>query len=238
MISASKLIRYCGYVHVLAALPPKGKAELQREENKRLAADRGRVFHQAVDDWVARGNLPMVDDLEIQGWLDLLMSQWAPPVSTVTEVAWGLSPSGEYLEVDEPEPHVYVARNGSSLLTAGRLDVGWTQGANIYGDRPHIAACCDWKTGRYPVTPAHRNLQCNAGGMALAQKLGAEAYLPGVYYTRDGFFDWGEPVLLGSPEHQAMFAEVKMAALLDGTPVPGSHCSSCWERKRCAHATP
>jgi hypothetical protein len=237
MRSASRLLRYCAYPEVLSTIPPRTAPERLREANKRAAADRGKIFHTGVETWAATGTIPVVEDLEIQGWLDLLASQWKPPVGLITEMAWGLSHDGEHLEVTEPEPHVYVASNGSSLLTAGRLDAGWTQGISVPTNGPHIAFCGDWKSGRFPVTPAYRNLQANAGGIALAKKLGAAGYVPGIYYCRDGYWDWGEPVMLGSPEHRNIFAEIKAAALLDsGTPVPGEHCATCWERKKCAHS--
>jgi hypothetical protein len=106
-----------------------------------------------------------------------------------------------------------------------------------FDDRLYLV---DWKTGKWPVTPPAKNLQVNAAGIALAQRPGfiapPTAYVPGIYYTRDGVFEWGEPVELGGPAHLAIFEEIRAAALLDETPRPGDHCGSCWERRACAHA--
>jgi hypothetical protein len=148
----------------------------------------------------------------------------------MVETAWGLSADGSGVPVDEPQAHVYVPQAGCpAILTAGRSDVSW-----IDFDRDTLYVV-DWKTGKWPVTPAGRNLQINAAGIARANRITAR-YVPGIYYARDGVFDWGEPVELGSLAHAEIFADVKAAALLDETPRPGPHCGNCWERKACTHA--
>lgn len=224
MITASALKPHCGYAAVLEARRP-------RSEKLVIAGQRGGGFHGAVERWAKDGEPPTIDgDLEAQGWLDLLASQWSPPRGAMFELAWGLSPEGEYVAVDEPEPHKYVARNGSQLLTAGRADVCWV------ADPARLLVVADWKTGAWPVTEAHANLQVNAAGRALAKWLECPAYAPAIYYARDGFWDWGVRVWLGSPNDTAMFAAVREAALLDETPRPGPWCGRCWQRKNCAFA--
>lgn len=218
MISASALAPNCGYARILSAKRP-------RPASTQEAADRGVTFHAAVEAWIKTGELPMVDDLEMQGWLDLLESQWTPPVNAECEIAWGLRLTGSYTDVDEPEPHKYVARDGGELLTAGRADVAWEARGVL-----HVV---DWKTGRWPATAAPMNLQVNAAGIALAKRVGATSYRPAIYYVRDGAWDVGDEVPLGSPVGLGMLHEVRTAALLPPEPRPGSWCSRCWERKQC-----
>lgn len=233
MITASALRRHCGYAKVLSNRPPVGAKEIAARDRRDEAAARGTIFHAAIEAWVKTGTPGVVADPEIQGWIDLLAMQWAPPPGSVTEEAWGLSPEGDYVHVLEPEPHVYVSVKGEPLLTAGRSDISWP----APGTDPHRPIyVLDWKTGKWPVTPPAANLQINAAGISHARGLLASTYVPGIYYTRDGVFEWGEPVELGSLAHAQILADVMAAALLDEQPRPGPHCNDCWERKACAHA--
>lgn len=218
MISASALAPNCGFARILSSKRP-------RPPSTEEAAARGTTFHAAVETWVKTGEFPAVDDLEIQGWLDLLASQWTPPERAEVEVAWGLRPDGTYTDVDEPEPHVYVARDGGELLTAGRADLAF--------GRAGILHVVDWKTGRWAAAPAVANLQVNAAGLALAERAGLSAYLPMIYYVRDGYPDFGDVVPLGSPARADMFERVREAATLPPEPRPGPWCARCWERKDC-----
>lgn len=232
IVSASALRRDCGYPRAL-------NRERKPTPEQQASMDRGTVFHQAVETWARTRELPVVPDLEMQGWLDLLAAEWSPPSDGEYEVAWGLAHDlcgtggPHFTEVDEPAPHVYMARDGGELLTAGRADVDWMDGSDTL-------AVADWKTGKWPTTPAESNLQVNAAGIALALKWGLPAYRPGIYYARDGFWDWGPRVVFGTPEFERMWGDIRAAALLDETPRPGPWCDPCWERKtkRCARAAP
>ena len=227
IVSASSLVRHCGYARRL-------KREKPRTPEMEEAARRGTVFHAAVEvDPVAlsRGSVPQVDDAEMQGWLDLLAvsDQFRPNASTEVEVLWGLGFDGQYVEAVETAPHVYEAAPGQpALLTAGRADIAWERNGCVY--------LGDWKTGKWPATPAVDNLQVNAAGMALMARTRSLSYVPMIYYARDGYWDLGREVVVGSPDWYRIFGEVKSAALLDETPRPGPHCTGCWERRACAHA--
>lgn len=223
-------MRNCGFPRVLKnVLPADAKARAARARRD-VAAGRGTVFHGAIETWVRDGVPGTAEDPEIQGWIDLLASQWAPPPGTELEIAWGLTPDGEHVFVEEPESHVYVSPVASvALLTAGRADAAWLG----YDGVLYVP---DWKTGKWPVTPPASNLQANAAGIALARRWEARAYVPGIYYARDGAFEWGEAVEIGSLAHAEIFADITAAAQLDNEPRPGAHCSSCWERKACTYA--
>lgn len=228
IVSASSLVRDCGYQRTL-------RRTRKPTPGQQVAMGRGNVFHAGVEMWARDRVMPALTDLEIQGWLDLLAADWQPPVDGEYEVAWGLRAElrdgvpPAYVEVDEPEPHVYVARDGGPLLTAGRADVAWTGGDGIL-------RVPDWKTGKWATTEARLNLQANAAGIALALKRGLTSYIPGIYYARDGFWDWGEVVVFGTAAFERIWGEIRSAALLDETPRPGAWCGRCWERRGCTYA--
>lgn len=221
MISASSLVRHCRYANVLKA----GRATTPAQQ---ASLDAGTRFHAAVEEWLHTGVLPALDDPEVQGWVDMLAAAWSPPLGAEAEVAWGLTLFGYYIDVTEPEPHKYAATSGAPLLTAGRADLAFERHGVLY--------VVDWKTGRWPVTPAVDNLQVNAAGIALAQKFGATSYVPAIGYVRDGHVEFGDEVPLGSAACERMFNEVVAAAALDELPHPGDWCGRCWERKVCPQA--
>ena len=227
IVSGSALVRHCGHARKLRR--EKAPTPAQQE-----AIRDGVLFHAAVEDdpiGLSRGSVPHVDNPEIQGWLDLLAAsdQFRPTVNVETEILWGLGFDGQYVQAVETAPHVYEpAPMQPSLLTAGRADIAWERRGCVYVG--------DWKTGRWPTTPAVDNLQVNAAGMALVGRTGSTSYIPMIYYARDGYWDIGREVIVGTADWMRVFGEVKTAALLDETPRPGPWCSGCWERRACAHA--
>lgn len=227
IVSASALVRHCGFARKL-------NRERPRTPEQQAAMDRGTKFHAAVEVdpvGMSRGQVPQVDDMEMQGWIDLLAStdEFRPTVNVETEILWGLGFDGQYVAAVETQPHVYDPAPGQpSLLTAGRADIAWERHGCIY--------VADWKTGKWPTTPAVDNLQVNAAGTALAARTDSASYIPMIYYARDGFWDVGREVVIGSADWMRIFGEVKNAAMLDETPRPGEHCRGCWSKRACAHA--
>lgn len=222
LVSASALTR-CGWARVL-------KRQKPRSANMITAADRGTLFHKLVEGWATTGVVPVCDDLEMQGWLDLLAMSWEPPKTALFELALGLGPNGEYVDVEEPLPHVYTPKAGLGvpLLTAGRADVVWLIDGIVY--------VLDWKTGVWAVEQAATNLQFWALGLAAAAKVRAVGIRVGVCYVRDGVFEWSDLVEVGSLAHQERWEDVRAAATVGEAPRPGVNCIGCWERKSCSHA--
>jgi hypothetical protein len=232
MITASALKRSCGYPRALSKLPPTTAKERDARARRDAAAEKGTLFHAAVELWSSGGALPQVHDGEVQGWLDLLATTWRPLPGMVFELAMGLRPDGTGVVCDEPEPHVYVARDGSELLTAGRADV--VRGLMVPLFDHHLVVVRDWKTGKWSVDPPGRNLQTSALAIAACSIAGADGFMREIHYTRDGHTDADvEPVLVGTPEYAALLGEVRAAALLDDQPRPGPHCEKCFDRRRC-----
>ncbi len=241
-VSASALRRHCGHPRQISREQPKS-ARVQ------AAADLGTAFHAAVAKWAETGALPPPDACggdEVRGWLELLAMQWSPPPRAMLEHAMGLSPSGRYVDVveDPPDSHQYVAVDHDAegpypLLTAGRADVVWRDGGMEPGEvLRDIATVLDFKTGRYAVEAPATNLQLAALGFAAADMFGSGHMRLGIYYARDGVFEWSDVIELDGDHAAALWADVEDAALLDETPRPGEHCGPCWERRmgRCSFA--
>lgn len=223
VVSASALARFCGHGRVVNKTATKSKRQ-------QAACDKGTLFHSAIELWAKGGRIPDVNDAEVSGWLQTLAMQWEPRPGMEFEIALGLSPLCTYVEVDEPEPHVYVSRDGSPLLTAGRGDVAWTEAG--------VAKLRDNKTGRYVTESASTNLQLHSLGLAWAAKTKCDAYQVEIYYARDGSIDRSDVIPLDSDEAAARWEDVRQAALLDETPRPGEWCmTTCWpgKLKKCPH---
>jgi hypothetical protein len=171
----------------------------------------------------------------IRGWLELLAMQWSPPPGALLEEAMGLCVDGHYVPVLEPQPHVYEPDPACELapghlLTAGRADVVWCDKGT--------ATVLDFKTGRYAVDAPATNMQVAALGFAAADMFCSRDMRLGIYYARDGVFEWSDVIDLESPDAAALWSDVEAAALLDETPRPGEWCGTCWDKRtgRCAFA--
>jgi hypothetical protein len=227
VLSASALKANCGYPRALDLVTPRS-AKLQ------AAADLGTNFHLAVETWAKKGDLwhgvQVCATEEVRGWLELLATTWAP--TGECEVALGLGSGGEYVPVNEPQPHVYVpVEAGTSLVTAGRAD-------HVVMAGP-IVVVEDFKTGKWPAPDVAVNLQLTALALAAASKHQAIGFVRRILYVRDGHVDADQqPVMLDSDEGAAAWEMVLRAAQLDDSPRPGAHCGPCWERrtKRCTFA--
>lgn len=246
MISASSLMRNCGYPRELMRIHPKSDALVK-------GAALGTLFHEAIPAWAESQEVPATADEEVNGWLDLLAATWWPPAGALFEAAFGVTTSGRYSEVQETSPHVYTAGGDPrNLLTAGRMDLAYVE-AHVFQPSPFVViegdvsdpipegelvtVIRDWKTGKWPTTEASRNLQLAAAGFAMAEKWRTKWMRLEVYYVRDGVCD-SAVLNLDSPEAAALWAELDAAARLDDKPNPGEHCGDCWERrkKRCQFA--
>lgn len=246
MWSASALRRNCAFPAVIGKRPPDPKKlawveaalkewpgygegpivsdkAVQTLINQHVSKVRGTAFHLAVETYLRTGEPAQSNDLELDGWVDALLAQWSPPAWVKLEIAWGLGFDGQHLMVAEPRPHQYESMGGLPLLTAGRCDIV---------DRHPITGylwVSDWKTGKSAVEPPATNLQVNAAGLALVERFGAPGYVPRIYHARDAVFEDGDPVERGSDAAREMFEDVKRAALLPDTAIPGAWCASCWD---------
>lgn len=221
MITASGLRRHCAYPVTLSKL-------VKPDSRSQAAMAKGTAFHKLMEQFLLgdEGAVAMPEDEELASWVT-----WARAYASrgYPEVAVGLSTTGLYVPVDEPEPHVYVARDGTPLLTAGRID--------FLRKADGIVVVGDWKTGKYKADPVTRNLQLTALALAAAEMMGADGFVRQLVYVRMKEVDEDEqPIMLDSAEAGRCWEMVREAAMLDPlVPVVGAHCRNCWDlkKKRC-----
>lgn len=208
-------LKICGYANVL------GK-QRKRTPSQKAAMDRGSDFHTCLHHGTES------DDPAVKEWLALARRSMQLPDGAELEIPLGLSPDGRHVTVREVEPHVYEPLMPVKLLTAGRADVMWTE--------PPVVHLGDFKTGTSHLGPPELLPQLQALGFAAADLCSAEAMRLGIYYARDGVWDWSDVIALDSPKAAELWDMVVACATADESPKPGPQCSSCWERKACSHA--
>lgn len=221
--TASGLDRYCGL-----------KLKLSRENEKpartQRAATLGTEFHSIAAAHLSHQPLPPMSGATVSGWYAKMLERLIPelPQSVTVEMAVGLAKDGSYVEVHEPQPHVYVARNPTQQLSVGgRLDIAW----NHYD----TAIVVDIKTGGTALGAPDRLPQLQMLGLAYAAYTHATSLVVGIYYARSGTLIWGQKIEL--PDTALLEDVIRMAEMSE-EPVPGSWCASCYSRKHCASAQP
>jgi hypothetical protein len=215
----SQLRAHCAYPLTLEALGPRKYA-------RDIAARKGSDLHARIDQWVRTGTLDLVGAVdEVRAWAETMSRGWSPPPGCRSEWALGLTRDAlRGVETDEPDPHVYSARGGESLVTAGRCDLAWVVPGVV--DVLHVA---DVKTGRTYLGQPARIPQLAACALAARWVLRAPFPLRvGVYYARLGVWDW-ETV-----ETETDLVEVVRAAVdLPDAPQVGGWCLGCYNAKEC-----
>lgn len=203
-----------------------------------FAAAEGTRFGALVQDWVEGRDPGMEEDGICDDpwfWYETLRSLWNPPRGAVCEVAMGLSTDGDYVAVEELQPHVYTVKSKSSfdiatedrpdpvLATAGRLDIGW-----VYGNED-VAVVLDLKRSSWRYGDPETVPQLMALGCMWARMNACNYMRVGLYGAKDGVFSWGEVQLVTDvlPEVLAI------AALPEDRPLPGPWCHGCYELKGC-----
>lgn len=124
--SFSSLKAFCSHPETF-----ERKAKKSRDE----AADRGTMFHKYIEMWVLalrQGTVFHCDGAPepIRTWIRKMRETWTPPAGLETELAVGLAdvPVPVFVDVAEPQPHEYAAKDGKTqLLTAGRADLVWVE---------------------------------------------------------------------------------------------------------------
>jgi hypothetical protein len=197
------------------------------------AAGKGTLFHSYIEKAVLGVTFFGEHDEDVKVWVQRLFSCWEIPSGCMSEVAIGLDAAGKAHEVDEPEPHCYVAKDPSvEIITAGRLDLRWHE------DDGKTLVVVDLKTGQSYLGDPWSIPQLVAQAVAaLAMEWRGDSKVErvklGVYYARLGIFDYGS-----GPQNAAQvadrFKDVSRWALMTNEPRPGAHCLSCYEKKSCA----
>lgn len=60
-----------------------------------------------------------------------------------------------------------------------------------------------------------------------------DGFVPGIYYARTGLFDWGKPIIHGTPAWDEAWEMVVESARRDQKPYPGAWCLGCYDKEDC-----
>lgn len=222
MRTFSALREHCNYPEIIDMSFPMTIA-------RRKSCGDGTDFHSLVEAWVKGKPFGPPSSKDVQDWFRTMQTIWSPPVDCTCEVAIGITEDERAVEVDEPEPHVYVPRReGDTLLTAGRLDLLWRE------DQGSTGVVCDIKTGRTYLGDPWSIPQLVAQAVAVAlRSRGSEMtdIKLGVYYARPAIFEF--PPMRPIEEVIDMLPMVRRWATAENNPRPGAHCLACWSATNC-----
>jgi len=233
MRTASQLTRDCGYVTKLSQLRP-------RSAYVQSTADEGTRFGKLVQEWL-EGREPEAPSAldEPWSWFEYMRQVWTAPPGIQCEVPLGLSWDGNFVEVTEPNPHIYIPAMGSDpsiLATAGRADITAPIRAMTVEGLVDAVLVADLKRSAWKYSPPDRHPQLMALGCAFASKIGVEYMVLGLYGAKDGTWEQSDPVRVDD----LLPAVLEMCALPENEPRPGPWCAGCYERRNCpaAEGTP
>lgn len=114
MITASQLVRHCGYRHVL-------KRARKVDARAQAKMDRGTMFHKLVELWGTGQEVPpRPEDGDTAPWdlLEYFTQVWTPPPGCHFECVVGIDEHGQYVETveDPPGSHQYIPNPRLAIL--------------------------------------------------------------------------------------------------------------------------
>lgn len=138
------------------------------------------------------------------------------------ERALALDHDGAYRTNDDVTEDFLMLRGTADMVAHATLD----------GKR--VAFVGDLKKTAYAATDGPYSLQLIGYAIAYASMIGADGYYTGIWDCTEGEWQWSEYVDLWSEQHEQNWHRVRASALNHGGEYSvGSHCSSCYGRKRC-----
>lgn len=141
----------------------------------------------------------------------------------------GLGANGCYLAVVKTIDGSYACPVGE-LLVPATPDMYWV----VDGPNGKTVYVGDIKTGEHPIPGGALSLQFVAPALALADKHGADWIRTGIWWARDGRWEWSkEPIAVDSELAVQLWTRIRSAATNPPQAVTGPHCSDCWQRAHC-----
>jgi len=116
----------------------------------------------------------------------------------------------------------------SEAITIGHLDFAWPR---IVTSRP-VVFVADIKKSRWTVSGPD-SLQVLTYGWAYAKKVGAEAFVPGIWAAQEGEWIWGDWFDMTDLDSLDLWQRIRHAALNTGEANTGPHCRNCYARMHC-----
>ncbi len=158
------------------------------------------------------------------------VGQWHP-IETIElydgEIVLDYASADKELEVmlDDQGEHTYVAEKA---ITIGHLDCAWQR----HYRNLNVVFVQDIKRSEWTVTDPH-SLQILAYGWAYAKKLGADAFVPGIWAAVEGKHIWGDWFDMNDLDSLDLWDRIRHAALNTDQAATGPHCRNCWARLHC-----
>lgn len=155
---------------------------------------------------------------------------WHPPGTIQLydgEVTLDYESADKEMEVmlDDRGAYTEVAEKA---ITIGHLDFAWFR--NVRGR--NVVFVADIKKSKWTVSGPD-SLQILAYGWAYAQKVGAEAFVPGIWAAQEGEWIWGDWFDMTDLDSLDLWQRIRFAALNAGEANTGPHCRNCYARMHC-----
>lgn len=138
--------------------------------------------------------------------------------SAEKELEVALNAQGEYTEAPALE----------TAITIGHLDFAWPK---LFNGRT-VVFVADIKKSKWTVSGPD-SLQILTYGWAYAKKVGAEAFVPGIWAAQEGEWIWGDWFDMTDLDSLDLWQRIRHAALNDGDANTGPHCRNCYARMHC-----
>lgn len=145
------------------------------------------------------------------------------------ETPVGLDVNGCFVAVIKGIDGGYACPVGE-LLVPATPDMYWISDDGPDGTVVYLG---DIKTGEMPITGGALSLQFVAPALALADKFNADWICTGIWWAREGRWEWSEPVAVDSELAVQLWQRIRSAATNPIQAVTGPHCNDCWQRAHC-----
>lgn len=196
------------------------------------AATQSTCFHALCSDPDSPNTKRLFDLLDPAERADL--AEWhRPPDVKVGDVLLRYSEAEKELEVAISTDGYPCRPDDPDCLSVGHLDIAWV--VEIDGIR--IAYVPDIKRSEWTTPDGPESLQIHAYGLTFAMSRKCDYYCPGIWAAKEGVWQWGALVEIGSPRSIELLDNV--LAALSNLPdanhqyTVGAHCMRCWGREYC-----
>ena len=134
------------------------------------------------------------------------------------------------LEVMLDDLGEYTA-DADKAITIGHLDFAWLRLLPAWNGKV-VAFVADIKKSKWTVSGPD-SLQILTYGWSYAKKVGAEAFVPGIWAAQEGEWIWGDWFDMTDLDSLDLWQRIRHAALNTGEANTGPHCRNCYARMHC-----
>lgn len=214
-ISHLPVAQFCGQAPTLSERYGAGRAAVMSSffhatcafapEAKELALQLTPEEHEEVGSWHSPKTIQLYDG---EVTLDY--------ESADKEMEVMLDDRGAYTEVAD------------KAITIGHLDFAWLR--HFRGR--NVVFVADIKKSKWTVSGPD-SLQIMTYGWSYAQKVGAEAFVPGIWAAQEGEWIWGDWFDMTDLDSLDLWQRIRFAATNTGEANTGPHCRNCYARMHC-----